>query len=303
MEAARNKRSRITIPINLLTTLGIMKLVIDSNQLQTEQLREFLGKSPHNIAVLPDFAAMEAYKGDPLKSIFKSMTILSEFPMQVIILKDSAKVCGLNGRTKGLQNRLIDKSQTKGFPEYIRALHLAEAGDKHLQAQIRSHGQYANEHLDKMLSEAENIRSTIEVLGKSYTKEERALLRSKEQYTPTLINKLVSAVLEMATMIFKDTPLLRKAPIYAELPNTFIFRVTFACYLLGLRRFANGGIIELRPDKLRNDFVDMMFVAYGTYFDGLMSSDKNVIYMFEETRLLLSALFDAEVPSLAQLQK
>lgn len=280
-----------------------MKLVIDSNQLQTEQLRDFLGKSPRNIAVLPDFAAMEAYKGDPLKSIFKSMSVLSNFPKQVVILKGSAKVSGLSGRVKGLQRRLIDESQTKGFPEYIRALQLAEAGNTRLQAQIRDLGRSANEHLEKMLHEAEGIRSAIEVLGNSYTKEERALLRSKEQYTPELIDKLVRTVMEMAAVIFKDSPLVRKPPTYAELPNTFIFRVTLACYLIGLRRFANGGIGELSPAKLRNDFVDMMFVAYGTYFDGLMSSDKNAKYMFDETSLLLSALFRADVPSLAHLQK
>jgi hypothetical protein len=47
----------------------------------------------------------------------------------------------------------------------------------------------------------------------------------------------------------------------------------------------------------------MMLVAYGTYFDGLMSADKNVNYMFQETGLLLSALLDAEIPSLAVLER
>lgn len=283
--------------------LGIMKLVIDSNQLQTEQLRDFLGKSPRNIAVLPDFAAMEAYKGDPLKSIFKSMSVLSDFPKQVVILKGSEKVCRLCGRVKGLRRRLVDESQTRGFPDYIRTLKLAEAGNTSLQAQLSALGHYANKHLDKMLRESENILSAIAVLGKSYTKEELALLRSKGKYSPELIDKLVIVILEMAAVIFKDSPLVRKTPVYAELPNTFYFRASFAFYLLVLRRFANGGIGGLSLATLRNDFVDMMFVAYATYFDGLMSSDKNAKYMFDETSLLLAALFNAEVPSLARLQK
>jgi hypothetical protein len=73
--------------------------------------------------------------------------------------------------------------------------------------------------------------------------------------------------------------------------------------LHGLRRFAEGGLGEISPEKLRNDFVDMMLVAYGTYFDGLMSSDKNVNYMYQEVSLLLAGLFDAEVPSIAALQR
>ena len=60
--------------------IGTMKLVIDSNQLQTPEFLEFLARSPKNLAVLPDFAAMEAYKGDSLKTIFKSMAVLADFP-------------------------------------------------------------------------------------------------------------------------------------------------------------------------------------------------------------------------------
>ena len=287
-----------------MTALGVidnMKLVIDSNQLQTSQLREFLARSPKNLAVLPDFAAMEAYKGESIKTIFKSMTVLSHFPGQVIVLKGSTKNCGMSGRRKGLQRRLIDETQTRGFPEYIRALTLAEGGNARLQSQIIDLGKSANEHLDKMRNEAVNIREAIEILGSRYSKEERAVLRTRSEYTPELTDKLVRTVLEMAGTIFAGSPLVRKRPTYAELPNTFIFRVTLACYLLGLTRYANGGFSTLSPDKLRNDFVDMMFVAYGTYFDGVMSADKNVIYMFEEVSILLSGLFDAEVPNLANL--
>jgi len=274
-----------------------MNLVIDSNQLQTSQLQRFLENSPTNFAVLPDFSAMEAYKGDALKSIFKSMTVLAEFPAQVVILKGSTKVCGLSGRRKGLRRRLIDESQTRGFPEYIRALRLAEGGNVRLQSEIIKLSESANEHMEKMRLEAQNIRGAIDVLGRLYTKEERGLLRTRDEYTPELTDKLIRNVLELAGMIFRDSPAVRRLPSYHELPNTFIFRVTLAFYLMGITRFAHGGLRDLSPEKLRNDFVDMMLVAYGTFFDGVMSSDSNVNRMFTEVCLLLSALFDSEVPA------
>lgn len=279
-----------------------MKLVIDSNQLQTPQFREFLASSPNNLAVLPDFAAMEAYKGDSLKTIFRSLAVLADFPEQVVVLKGSAKNCGMSGRRKGLQRRLIDETQTRGFPEYIRAIRLAESGNTRLQKQIMKLGESANEHLEKMRVEATNIREAIEVLGSRYTKEERAAFRTRSEYSPELIDKLVLTVLEMAALIFGRSPFVRRKPTYPELPNTFIFRVTLAIYLLGITRYSNGGFSDLSANKLRNDFVDMMLVAYGTFFDGLMSSDKNVERMFKEVSLLLSVLFDAEVPWLARLK-
>ena len=47
----------------------------------------------------------------------------------------------------------------------------------------------------------------------------------------------------------------------------------------------------------------MMIVAYGTYFDGVMSSDKTVKRMEREVALLLSHLFDAEVPAIVRLKR
>lgn len=276
-----------------------MKRVIDSNALQTNELREYLAKSTQNFAVLTDFAGMEAYKGDPLKTVFKSMAVVSEFPKQIIILKGSAKVCGLSGRRKGLQRRLIDEKQTAGFSEHIRALRLAEAGNIRLQQQIRDLGELANAHFKKMRDEAESARGAIEDLGRQFTKEERALLRAGKEYTPELIDKVVQTVIEMAALAFQDW----RRPSYAELPNTFVFRVMFASFLHSIRRFSHGGLDNLSSEKLRNDYVDMMFVAYGSYFDGLMSSDKNVNYMFTETCLLLYALFDADVPFIDNLRK
>lgn len=280
-----------------------MKLVIDSNALQTEELRAFLAKSKQNFAVLPDFAGMEAYKGDPLKTVYKSMAIVSDFPNQVIILKGSEKVCGLSGRRKGLQRRLVDEKQTAGFADHAQALRLAEAGNIRLQEQIRELGKFANEHLNKMRDEAENIRGSIEELGRRFSKEERSQLRLGEKYSSELVDKVVRNVMELAALAFRDSRVVLRQPSYQELPNTFIFRAMFASFLHSIRRFSQGGFGELSSDKLRNDFVDMMFVAYGSYFDGLMSSDKNVKYMFNETCLLLSSLLDAEVPYIKGLVK
>ena len=57
-----------------------MRMVVDSNFLQDSELHKYLSKSKSNFVVLTDYAAMEAYKGNTLVSIYKSMAILTEFP-------------------------------------------------------------------------------------------------------------------------------------------------------------------------------------------------------------------------------
>jgi hypothetical protein len=60
----------------------VARMVIDSNALQSEELRAF---SKNNFAVITDYLAMEAYKGNTMASIFRSMEILTQFPHQAII--------------------------------------------------------------------------------------------------------------------------------------------------------------------------------------------------------------------------
>ncbi len=43
-----------------------MQNVVDSNFLQRDELRAYLASSPDNKAVLTDYVAMEAHKGDTL---------------------------------------------------------------------------------------------------------------------------------------------------------------------------------------------------------------------------------------------
>ncbi len=277
-----------------------MKLVVDSNCIESEELHSFLQGSVKNKAVLPDFTAMEAYKGDTLAKIYKSMKIVSEHPSQVLILKGSAKVSTLSGKLKGLQRRLIDEKQTKEFPEYAKALILGENGNRGIQHQLLSYGNSAQSHLDKMLQDAEKMKPAFDTLAKLYSKEERAIIRKGSQYTSEMINKLGATLIEVSDMIYRNSPLTHKVPTYQELPNTFYFRVALCNYLMIIRRGALGGSIGARPDKIRNDLVDMMIVAYATYFDGILSKETNVNRIFKDACLMLSALFDAEVPSLAK---
>lgn len=70
-----------------------MRTVVDSNFLQSDGLRAYLSKSPANMAVLTDYAAMEAHKPDTLEMLYRSMAIVAEFPRQVIVLKGTQAVC------------------------------------------------------------------------------------------------------------------------------------------------------------------------------------------------------------------
>lgn len=273
-----------------------MKVVVDSNQLQSDALKAYLSKSTSNFAVLTDYAAMEAYKGDTLASIYKSMAVLCDFPKQVIILKGTRKACGLRGRAAGLQRRLIDETQTTEFTTYVQHLHQAQNGNRYIQKQLLDLGLEATSHLDRMLKDAETKGVAIDDIATLYSKDERRAIRLGETLTSAFVDKTVTNILHIAGTGFRDHPNTTTIPTYSELPNTYIFRVALCTYLLALDWGAKGGAKDANPARLRNDFVDMSFAAYATYFDGLMSADAKVLRIHSEARVWLTALFGCELP-------
>lgn len=274
-----------------------MKLVIDSNQLQTQALRDFLAKSRSNFAVLPDFVSMEAYKGNSFETICKSMSVLSDFPHQVIVLKGSRTVMRLKGRVRGLQRRLIDERQTAEFVKFVEKLVHTIRGQADYRHAIEAHGQSANAHFDQMVGVTSALRDAFPDLNK-YTKEERSIIRSREPWPKPLADKIFNVVSTLTMMSLRDLTVEVPSTV-KEASNTFVFRTTFAIHQLLLLRMAGGQLANFPENKLRNDMVDMVVVAYATYFDGLLSNDKIVNLVFNEVRTRLWAMFDAEIPSLA----
>lgn len=248
------------------------------------------------MAVLTDYAAMEAHKGDTLISIFRSMEVLCDFPDQVLVLKSTRVACGLRGRSAGLQRRLIDERQSREFPAYVRSLLSAKKGDPRFLRAILDHGRNATAHIDQILQDAETIGQAIEAISQLHTKEERAAYRNNGEFPPGMVDKVVKNVMHVAGSLFANHPNINRWPSYAELPNTFIFRYSLCMYLLALDWAAMGGVENASSEKLRNDAIDMNFAAYGTYFDGLLTSDSKAARIHQEAGIWLSALFDCRIP-------
>ena len=173
-----------------------MRKVVDSNFMQREELWSYLAASTENYAVLTDYAAMEAYKGDTLASIFHSMEIVAGYPKQVIVLKATSIVCQLTGREAASQEYLIDKSQTREFPEYCHHLIAAKRGDRFLQQQLLEHGREATTHMERWLQDMATLSSGFEqmmtFISKTHSPAELKILRRHESYTPEMREKLIS---------------------------------------------------------------------------------------------------------------
>jgi hypothetical protein len=272
----------------------VARLVIDSNALQSDELEEFLARSKGNFAVVNDYLAMEAYKGNTMASIFRSMKILTRFPHQVIVLKSTGRIAGLRGGRAGLQRGMIDERQTREFPKFCEALRAAELGNANLQQQILESGRAADNHLDRLLASAPIMRDGINELRKQFTQNELGSIRKRDPFPSSLIHKATKFMTELTLLTISRHP--NPPPPFRspdEMWNSFHFRHAVCAFVWSLDWIGNGGAENVRADRLRNDLVDVIFSTYATFFDGLMSRDDKVRRVYSHAAFILSSIIEA----------
>ncbi len=267
-----------------------MQLVLDTNQFKSPRLNAFLSKSVKNRVVLFDYSAMEMYKAGGIEAVLEQMEILGRFSDQVIVLKGTLSVCAQRGRKAGLQRRLIDKKHTNIFRGFVSELEEALAGDEKKIEQFEAHKNSSETQMQRVLDDAAAMGLAFPKLLENYSKQERARIKEGDLYGADIVNKIMSEVLSQSATVLYQHPSVRHWPSYEELPYTFIFRLVFCTYLLALDRAAVGFPSNIKPESIRNDLIDMYFVAYGTFFDGVMSSDRRVNRIYEQVDLLLKGL-------------
>ena len=73
-----------------------------------------------------------------------------------------------------------------------------------------------------------------------------------------------------------------------------ILRYAVSAYLLTLQWISDGGPGNVKREKLRNDYVDMHYVAYATFYEGLLTRDAKMKGIYEEICFVLENVFDTE---------
>ena len=268
-----------------------IRKIVDSNYLQSDELENYLSESKQHHVVLSDYVAMDAYKGNTLKSITRSMSILQKYPKQVIILKDTLKVCGLKGKRSRLQQRMIDANQTRSFNEFCKDLDKATIGNELFREHISKLGEVANSHMDRILSDASKLEPRLLEVEKSFSEEDIQSIRKGQPFTEELCEKFVANILWFSAFLLRDHPKVKNRPKASELRNLLIFRWAICIELLILDWISDGSQSGIKPKNWRNDLVDTVHAAYATFFDGLLTSDKKLMNIYQNSLIVLENCF------------
>jgi hypothetical protein len=233
---------------------------------------------------------MEAYKGNTLVSIFRSMEVLTDFPKQVIVLKTTGVVCRLSGRQSGLQRRMMDVGQTLGFQEYCRYLAAAKLGDVSLREQLLAHGREADAQMDRMLTDATIMPDAISGIVSIFTEAELKIIRTGFMFPSGLVRKILESIIMIEHSLYSEHPRPATVRSLKELPNTFLFRTALCVFVWALDWISVGGPKNVRIERIRNDLIDVNFATYATYFDGLLSMDEKALRIYQRSAFVLNAI-------------
>jgi hypothetical protein len=266
-----------------------MRLVLDSNMLQSDSLREFLAKSRKHRAIITDYLMIEALKGDPLGKAVGHMKILCEFPKQVIVLKNLRNLSTLKGRRSGMTRRMIEEDQTRGYENWCAGLTRAEAGDCNYRKQLVEIGKEADAQMNMLVAAQDRYAEIVASEALNYSEDELRVLRTDQRYTPQIVDKMAARVVMLTARFFESHPDNPRTPTVWELPYTYMFRLAVCAYLQTLSRVRDGGAQEVSPKKIANDIVDATLVAQATYFQGLMSNDQKANALYQNSKHVLKA--------------
>ncbi len=270
-----------------------MKKVIDANFFQNPALEDYLKSNIGNMVVFPDIACMETYKGNAIKNISKSIGIVSKYPDQIIVLKGIRDVVKITLEPDGYK-KLEDDSQTKGFRTFCLAVHLADRGDRDVVDQILEKAKVALLHFDKLQNDAPLVAQGIKEIAKSFKPEYLKALKKKDMLPREMIDKIIKDILYLTALFYQKHPDVHEMPQVERIHNSYTFRFAISSYLLALQWISDGGTGNVGLDKLRNDEIDMSYVAYATFYDGLLTNDTKMMQIYQETCFVLENIFNTK---------
>lgn len=264
-----------------------MHKVIDFGALRTEALHDFFSISDQNVAVLTDMMAIEALKQKELRHYQASLEILSRNENRVVILKPSGVAARLRPNPAEFPKNLIDWEATSRFPAFC-AQARAPSGPQVLQ-HIDENQNKARAFVAKVTTNIETMREAVTATLSNFPSGVLADLRSGciTTYHPDLLRHIRATGEAIAFGQFAKYFPGDKPPLPSELLSWLPLRYSTALYALGIRWIIDGGLSSAKPDKLRNDGLDMFYVAYGTAFDGVMSEDTKLNGIFDLVRVAL----------------
>jgi len=263
------------------------RLVIDSNMMRSQYLRDFLSEADSHIAVLPDVIWIEAYKSRTLESIADTLSIVGEHSDQVILLKSSGEIAMLDP-AMGMSEATMRDGRHE-LSETVEALALARADETAVLKQFEVQWSRAANLIQGMLEGTEDILLSLPEMAETYSADEIRRFRTTNKFTEQMLEKIFGSADQICETLFASYGREPPADLLMR-SHTYLYRYSLAIMIYMIWWVRKGSQLPKRRDRANNDFIDLSFAVHATYFDGLMTDDAKASWMYTQLSGALRAI-------------
>ena len=265
-----------------------MRVVIDTNRLQSEELRLFLSADQDNRAVLPEHTVTEIFKPNSVDAVVASFSVLRAFPKQIVLLHSNRNVAPISPRNGALADRLIDRKTTRELPKFFDVLTEGAAGHGGYRRQLDRRRTWALEREQMIQGSFGDQSEALADLAAMFTDHELRQIRSGQPVSARARHAILQVTHGTADRVHLQRtgyPLHPPPYLYCQ----FTWRYAL-CHVIQLMDLLRKGATRRAPAKARNDHFDNVFATFGTYFNGLMTDDRGPLLTQHIARIVLGAL-------------
>ncbi|MET2829788.1 hypothetical protein [Mesorhizobium shangrilense] len=257
------------------------RLIIDSSKLQSAELREFLSANAANLAVLPDFVWFEVYKQETVDAVVALLSVIGDFPEQIIVLKSGGEIARLNLGPPSEIAVMEHQGVAPLIREMADIMNGPRRGDPIVLQQLRNLWSSAAVSLDAMHEGAIDIVASLpEMSEQMFSHHEIRIIRTNGRYTEEMFASIFGAAEQIWETLAEGYGLPWRSMLRHHTMRAYLFRYALGLVIHLLWWIRTGSPKLERIDRIRNDLIDLSFVVYGTYYDGFLTADRKAEWMF-----------------------
>lgn len=216
--------------------------------------------------------------------------MIRDFPDRLVGLRSAGELAILDPKGADLVERMLYQNVPDRMRATFEAVALAEQGAPWALERLAERWSAASAHMDGMLEGAVDILQSLPEIADIFTAEEKRVCRTSYKYTPTMMEKIFGAAEQLYEEFMGRYEFSGGYVSPDHYYDAYLYRHALAIIIYSLWWIRNGSQLPKRLDKARNDFIDLGFAIYATYFDGFLTQDAKAHWMYSNLHGALKAL-------------
>jgi len=268
----------------------MITIVFDKNLMRAPAMEEFLAMDRNHAVAFSDWTIIEMQKKNALTTSRESLAIAAKFPNQVFALRPVGDILDDQIRSKDDAIRLIDYGGSARLGQLAADLRRIPPPE-HLGSTIREAEVYASTMVQRLRDEVADWEDALVSAAGVFTREERRAIAMRQKVSDATKRKAFDLLLEATRNFMIDNQQKQGSqPMKVkDAMSMFGFRYSLCVLIHTLAWIGEGAGRGKKVEKRVNDAIDLQVAAVGTFFEGVLSGDKQVANISSAARSILRA--------------